>query len=66
MEVNLQVILGLKQPRELLSQFCICLCFVTEEPNTGHGGTDLVLEEKDEISGQRRSGILEGVRRILI
>lgn len=66
MEVDLQVILGLKQPRELLSQFCIRLCFVTEEPNTGHGGPDLVLEEKDKISGQRRSGISKGVEGILI
>ena len=56
MEVDLQVVLGLKQPRELLSQLRICLCFVTEEPNTGHGGPDVVLEEENECSGQRRFG----------
>lgn len=49
MEVDLQVVLGLKQPRELLSQFHVCLCFVTEEPNTGHGCPDLVLEGKQEF-----------------
>lgn len=43
LEVDLQVVLGLKQPREFLSQFCVSLCFVTEEPDTGHGGPDLVL-----------------------
>lgn len=43
LEVDLQVVLGLKQPRELLSQLRVGLCFVTEEPNTGHGSPDLVL-----------------------
>lgn len=47
LEVDLQVVLGLKQPRELLSQFCVCLRFVTEEPNTGHSSPNLVLEEKN-------------------
>lgn len=67
MEVDLEVVLGLKQPRELLSQFCVSFCFVTKEPDTGHGGPDLILEEENEHSGQMRSGILEGmdVRRIL-
>lgn len=60
LEVDLQVVLGLKQPRELLSQFRVCLCFVTEEPNTGHGSPDLVLEEKNKSLGQRTSGIWEG------
>lgn len=53
LEVDLQVVLGLKQPRELLSQIRVGLCFVTEEPNTGHGGSDLVLGLKNECSGQR-------------
>lgn len=60
MEVDLQVVLGLKQPRKLLSQFRVCLRFVTEEPNTGHGSPDLVLEEKNKSLGQMRSGIWEG------
>lgn len=59
MEVGLQVVLGLKQPGELFSQFRVCLRFVTEEPNTGHGSPDLVLEEKNKSLGQRRSGIRE-------
>lgn len=49
LEVDLQVVLGLKQPRQLLSQVCICLCFVTEEANTGHGSPDLVLEEESDV-----------------
>lgn len=60
MEVDLQVVLGLEQPRELLSQLCVCLRFVGEEPDTGHGGSDLVLEEESERSDQKKSGMWKG------
>ena len=56
MEVDLQVVLGFQQPRELLSQLRVRLCFVSEEPDTGHGGPHMVLEEENEHSGQRRLG----------